>query len=122
MSTGDYLSAATNLMHKYPEARHGGHPDQSARDEDEDELAMAIRVLSAKHLVVVASLREHVLRELSNAPVTTLKQAIDLSATDLYLSQRSATFRRLVTRQSSPSMWSRTSCQSRLVNQYLHQA
>lgn len=118
VSTGDYLSAATNLMRNIPK-RAMVVILTNLRDEDEDELAMAIRVLSAKHLVVVASLREHVLRELSNAPVTTLKQAIDLSATDLYLSQRSATFRRLVTRQSFALDVEPDQLPVALVNQYL---
>ena len=118
IATGDYLSAATHLMRHIPK-RAMVVILTNLRDEDEDELAMAIRVLSAKHLVVVASLREHVLRELANAPVTTLKQAIDLSATDLYLAQRSATFRRLVTRQSFALDVEPDKLPIALVNQYL---
>lgn len=38
----------------------------AARDEDEDELNLALRILRAKHLVVLASLRESALDALQS--------------------------------------------------------
>ncbi len=116
--TGDFLAAAGRLMHEVPK-RSMVLLLTNLRDEDEAELGMAIRVLSTKHLVVVASLRERVLQELAEAPVGGLDDAIALSATHLYLAQRRKTFSRLVSRETFALDVEPQALPIALVNQYL---
>lgn len=65
------------------------------RDEDDQALSAAIRLLSRKHLVLCASLRESVLDITLDIPVTHFNQALRLAATHDYLAQRSESSRRL---------------------------
>ncbi len=65
------------------------------RDEDDQALSAAIRLLSRKHLVLCASLRESVLDTTLDIPVTHFNQALRLAATHDYLAQRSESSRRL---------------------------
>jgi uncharacterized protein (DUF58 family) len=58
------------------------------RDEDSDELSAAIGLLKQRHVVLLASLREHVLDDLLNKPVETLPQARLYGATCHYLAAR----------------------------------
>ena len=116
--TGDYLVAAQKLMRELPK-RSMVIILTNLRDEDEDELGLAVRVLSAKHLVVVASLREQVLRELSDATVVTLDDAIAVSAADNYLEERRRTFLRLVGRETFALDVEPKKLPIALVNQYL---
>jgi uncharacterized protein (DUF58 family) len=116
--TGDYLAAATRLMKDSPK-RSMVVILTNLRDEDEDELGMAIRVLSAKHLVVVASLRETVLGELAGKEVSDLTSALAVAATDHYLEQRGNTFARLTSRQSHVLDVEPARLPIALVNQYL---
>jgi uncharacterized protein (DUF58 family) len=116
--TGDFLSAAERLMREVPK-RSMVMLLTNLRDEDEAELGMAIRVLSTKHLVVVASLRESVLEELARTTVRGLDEAIALSATHLYLEERRKTFARLVNRQTFALDVEPKALPIALVNQYL---
>ena len=116
--TGDYLAAAQRLMREVPK-RSMVIILTNLRDEDEDELGLAVRVLSAKHLVVVASLREQVLGELSEAKVTTLDEAIAVSAAHNYLEERRRTFLRLVGRETFALDVEPKKLPIALVNQYL---
>lgn len=65
------------------------------RDEDPDELIPAIRLLRARHLVVVASLREQAIDEATETEVQTLEDALLVSGGVEYLSRRRSALNRL---------------------------
>ena len=58
------------------------------RDEDAGEIVLAVRSLSRRHLVLVASVRELSLRHLSSQPVVGFESALEVSVTHLYLEAR----------------------------------
>jgi uncharacterized protein (DUF58 family) len=116
--TGDYLEAAQRLMKGMPK-RSLVVILTNLRDEDEDELGLAIKVLAAKHLVVLASLREEVLGKLIATPVKTLDDALAVASTHNYLEQRRRTFLRLVRRETIALDIEPKRLPIALVNQYL---
>ena len=65
------------------------------RDEDDDTLMPAIALLSQRHLVMVASLRETILDDALRRPVAELDDALTHAATAEYLERRRAAFKRL---------------------------
>lgn len=65
------------------------------RDEDDDDLLPALRLLQSRHLVVLASLREQILGETLARPVRSFDQALTHGATAGYLHRRAASFARL---------------------------
>jgi uncharacterized protein (DUF58 family) len=65
------------------------------RDEDEDTLAPALRMLGKRHLVLFASLREAILSRALKTRVDTHERALTYAATADYLRARELTFRRL---------------------------
>lgn len=65
------------------------------RDEDDQALAAAVRLLSRKHLVLCASLRESALDDALETPVASFGEALRLAATHDYLTQRTESSRRL---------------------------
>lgn len=65
------------------------------RDEDDQALAAAVRLLSRKHLVLCASLRESVLDDALETPISSFGEALRLAATHDYLTQRTESSRRL---------------------------
>jgi uncharacterized protein (DUF58 family) len=68
------------------------------RDEDCAELEPALRLLGSRHLVLLASLRERVLRELSELPLSHEGMAVDVAGAHLFAQSRDDAFRRLATR------------------------
>lgn len=60
----------------------------NARDEDQSDLATAIRLLRTKHLVLVANLREAVLDQQLDTPVEDFDGALGFAATATYLEER----------------------------------
>lgn len=67
----------------------------SLRDEDSSDLVEACKLLSARHLVLIANLREQVLDELDLAEPRSPEQAVTTAATHLYLQERDAALNRL---------------------------
>ena len=65
------------------------------RDEDAEELHGSLRLLSRRHLVLLASLRESALDAALRRPVERLEDALRTSALQLYLEQRKRTLRGL---------------------------
>ncbi len=116
--TGDFLDAANRLMRHVPK-RSLVIILTNLRDEDEDELKMAIKVLASKHLVVLASLREEMLARLADTAVRSLDDALLVSSTQLYLEQRRLTFARLVRREITALDIEPAKLPIALVNQYL---
>ena len=60
----------------------------NVRDEDTEELGPSLRLLSKRHLVLLASLREGVLAETLRRPVTSLESAQRVAAVHLYMEDR----------------------------------
>lgn len=116
--TGDYLTAAQNLMKRVPK-RAMVVILTNLRDEDEDELTLAIKTLATKHLVLLASLREESLGQLLEKPIKVLDDAIAVSATHHYLEARRNTFARLVMRESIALDVEPAKLPITLVNQYM---
>lgn len=90
----DYHAAASELMVRVPK-RALVVMLTNLRDEDDDTLAPALRMIAQRHLVLLASLRETVLEETLAAPVHTLDDALTHAATLQYLERRETSFARL---------------------------
>ena len=68
------------------------------RDEDASELEPALRLLRSRHLVLLASLRERVLRELAEQTLATGQQAVEVAGAHLFAQARRDAFQRLAGR------------------------
>lgn len=90
----DYLAAAEKLA-QLQRKRSLIVIVTNSRDEEIDELLMAVKLLQKRHLVLVANIREAVLDQTLHAPITTLDQAAIYSGTVTYLQQRTAAHRKL---------------------------
>ncbi len=89
------------------------------RDEDDTDMRSASELMSSRHLVMCASLREKVLDNARSAEVDTFAQALRYSATVHYMQQRRTAIARLGIRSDrlidiTPDQLSTT-----LVNRYL---
>jgi len=65
------------------------------RDEDAAELSQAIRLLQTRHLVLTASLRERVVRELASQPMKSGDALIEIASAHLYEQSRRDAFNQL---------------------------
>jgi uncharacterized protein (DUF58 family) len=90
----DYLVAAEKLSQRQRK-RSLVVIVTNSRDEEIDELLMAVKLLQKRHLVLVANIREAILDESLQVPITTLDQAALYAGTVTYLQQRTAAHRRL---------------------------
>jgi uncharacterized protein (DUF58 family) len=70
------------------------------RDEDADELTQALRLLRSRHLVMLASLRERIVDELIEQPVTRGDAVLDIAAAHMYEQSRRDAFNRLAARDA----------------------
>lgn len=70
------------------------------RDEDGGELEHALRLLRSRHLVLLASLRERILRELATQPLGTAEAAIEVASALWYEQTRRDAFRRIAARDA----------------------
>ncbi|HOV95674.1 MAG TPA: DUF58 domain-containing protein [Thermomonas sp.] len=86
----DYLAAATELSLRQ-RRRSLVMLVTNLRDEDIDDLLVAVRMLQQRHHVVVASLREEALDAVLDDDVQNLRAALRAAATARYLQQRSRT-------------------------------
>ena len=86
----DYLETAKQLQVRQPR-RSLVLILTNARDEDIGDLLLAVRLLKRRHIVCVASLREEVLDRALEANVSTLEDALRITATLGYLEQRRKT-------------------------------
>src|SRR5690606_8763833 len=85
----DYLAAATELSLRQ-RRRALLMLVTNLRDEDIEDVLVAVRMLQKRHLVVVASLRERALDEVLEQDVHDLQGAVRAGATARYLAQRAA--------------------------------
>ncbi len=83
----DYLEAATHLGVRQPR-RSLVIIVTNVRDDDLDDLLIAVRQLQRRHLVCVASLREQALDDAQSQPVRTLDDALTAGALARYLDER----------------------------------
>lgn len=114
----DYLQAAQSLLRRLHK-RAFIVLISNVRDEDDMALSTAVRLLSSKHLVMCASLRETALDDTLAAPVHNFNQALRLASTQLYWRQRQQAIRQLHLRASHLiDIVPRQLC-SALVNRYL---
>ena len=92
--TSDYYQAAVTLS-KRLRKRAMIVIISNLRDEDDDSLLPALRLLQKRHLVLFASLREKVLDDAVDFPVHDLDSALTHAAAVDYRLQRDRAFRRL---------------------------
>lgn len=114
----DYTQAATELLNRLSK-RAFVVMITNLRDEDDTALRTACELISTKHLVMCASLREKVMDSARDAEVENLSDALRYSATVHYLQQRKEAIRQLGIRADrlidiTPEKLSLT-----LVNRYL---
>lgn len=90
----DYIQAASAVLNRLSK-RAFVVIITNLRDEDDRALRTACELMSTKHLVMCASLREKVMDRARSAEVTNLRDALRYSATVHYLQQRKDAIRRL---------------------------
>jgi uncharacterized protein (DUF58 family) len=94
LATTDYYGAALEVM-KRMRKRALVVVLSNMRDEDDDTLAPALRLLQSRHLVLFASLREAILGRALDSRVDTFDRAVTHAATADYLARREIAFRRI---------------------------
>ncbi len=67
----------------------------NSRDEDVDELLLAVNLLKRRHLVMIANIREMVIDQLGQAPVEDFNQALSYAGVQQYLESRAEVQRKL---------------------------
>lgn len=95
----DYLTAAKNLLRRHRK-RSLVILITNFRDEDSSELGQALRLLRSRHLVMTASLKERVVRELTEQPVTGGSSAIEVASALHYEQERRDAFNSLAAHDS----------------------
>ena len=95
----DYLAAAQDLLRRQHK-RALVIVITNFRDEDSVELGHALRLLRSRHLVILASLRERVVRELLSQPLTSGDAAVEVASAHLYEQSRRDAFNRLAARDA----------------------
>jgi uncharacterized protein (DUF58 family) len=93
----DYVVAARDLM-RVQHKRALVVVLTNFRDEDAAELQPALALLRSRHLVLLASLRERVLREMAEQPATGGAQAVEVAGAHLFAQARRDAFQRLAGR------------------------
>lgn len=95
----DYLMAARDLMRVHAK-RALIVVLTNFRDEDAPELDAALKLLRSRHLVLLASLRERVLREMTEQPLKESRHAVEVAGAHLFAQARRDAFRRLAERDA----------------------
>ena len=90
----DYVTAAKDLLRRQTK-RALVIIVTNFRDEDAAELSQAIRLLQTRHLVLTASLRERVVRELASQPMKSGDALIEIASAHLYEQSRRDAFNQL---------------------------
>lgn len=113
----DYLLAAADLM-RVQRKRALVVVLTNFRDEDSAELEPALRLLRSRHLVLLASLRERVLRELAEQPLRGDAKAVEVAGAHLFAQSRRDAFARLATRDGLLIDVEPAQLPAQLVNRY----
>lgn len=95
----DYLSAAQELLRRQ-QKRSLVIVITNFRDEDASELGQALRLLRSRHLVLTASLREQIVRELVSQHVDNLESTVEIASAHLYEQSRRDAFNRIAARDA----------------------
>ena len=95
----DYVAAAHELL-RTQRKRALVIVITNFRDEDSTELGAALKLLRSRHLVLLASLRERVVRELMTQPLASDHAVIDVASAHLYEQARRDAFVRLSARDA----------------------
>lgn len=95
----DYLAAATALLRRQHK-RSLVIVITNFRDEDSTELKQALKLLRSRHLVLLASLRERVVRELMSQSIDSGEAAVDIASAHLFEQSRRDAFNRLAARDA----------------------
>ncbi len=90
----DYTNAASKLM-IHQRRRALVVLITNLRDEDTEDLMPAIKIMQKRHLVLLASLKEKVIDDMMQKPVTDFDSAIDHAAAQQYAKYRRQTHQRL---------------------------
>jgi uncharacterized protein (DUF58 family) len=90
----DYVAAAQEVLRRHRK-RSLVIVITNFRDEDSAELGHALQLLRPRHLVLLASLRERVVRELQTQPMSSGDAAIEVASAHLYEQSRRDAFNRL---------------------------
>jgi uncharacterized protein (DUF58 family) len=96
----DYVAAAQDLLRRQHK-RSLVVVITNFRDEDSAELSHALRLLRSRHLVLLASLRERIVGELLDQPLTDGDAAVEIASAHLYEQSRRDAFNRLASRDGS---------------------
>ena len=94
LDSADYIIAAEDLL-RYQKRRSLVVIVTNTRDDDYDNLVSSIRLLSTRHLVILADLREQSLNEFQKQSVTDLDSALHFHASEQFLHQRQENHRKL---------------------------
>ena len=98
-SHSDYVAAAQDLLRRQSK-RALVIVITNFRDEDSNELGLALKLLRQRHLVLLASVRERIVGELMTRPLSLGNAALDVASAHLYEQARRDAFRRLATRDA----------------------
>jgi len=95
----DYVAAAQNLLRRQRK-RALTVVITNFRDESSTELGYALRLLRSRHLVLLASLRERIVGEMSSQPLVSAEAAIEVASAHLYEQTTHDAFKRLAARDA----------------------
>ncbi|HTF97930.1 MAG TPA: DUF58 domain-containing protein [Cellvibrio sp.] len=93
-STADYITAAEKLSILQPK-RSLIILVTNSRDEDNSELLLAAKLLKKRHLVMIANIREQILDDLNEQPVSTFDDALNYAGVRRFLHERSESHKKL---------------------------
>ncbi len=99
LAHSDYVMAAQNLLRRQHK-RALVIVITNFRDEDSTELGYALRLLRSRHLVLLASLRERIVRELAEQPLASGEATLEVASAHLYEQARRDAFNRLAARDA----------------------
>jgi len=94
LDSADYLTVAEDVL-RYQRRRSLIIFVTNTRDDDYENVLAAIRLLSGRHLVILADLREDPLNDSQQQRVTDLDSALNFHATEQFLQQRQENHRKL---------------------------
>ncbi len=118
LQTPDYVLAAKELAAKLTR-RSLVVVITNVRDEDDESLSQALKLLSRRNLVLLASLREDVLDLEMTAPITNLKEAANYAGAAAYFEARETLLRKLQVQGTNLMDVTPKQLSVQLVNRYL---
>ncbi|HWV15757.1 MAG TPA: DUF58 domain-containing protein [Cellvibrio sp.] len=118
VANSDYIAAAETIASKRYK-RSLVILVSNVREEDEDDLVVAVKLLSRHHLVLVATLREAILDEVVERPIASLTDALTYAGTIHHVNARSRIIKRLAAEGVIVSDCLPSELPMALVNQYL---